>query len=165
MAAVAAVVVFGAAVVLGLLHWILGLVAERQEMSVGGVSTTAISLSAWVGGGALAAFLVLCGALLARVSVTDRPPRRFARVALVGGAVVHAVLGALAVGLVGWTAFTGMMVIFTLIVLTLTLYPAAPPRGPAVAGVAPSGPSGPSGPEIGDGHAETVAQQPAQQRE
>ncbi|WP_207931254.1 hypothetical protein [Streptomyces sp. 8K308] len=123
VAAVAAVVVFGAAAVLGLLQWILGLVADRQEMSVGGVSATTISVSAWVGGAVLAAFLLLCGVLLARVSVTDRPPRRLARVVLVGGAVVHAVFGALAVGLVGWSAFAGLMVVFALIVLTLTLYP------------------------------------------
>ena len=134
----AAVVVFGAAVLLGLLQWILGLVAEKQEMSVGGVSATAISVSAWVGGAVLALFLLLCGVLLARVSVTDRPPRRLARVALVGGAVLHAVLGALAVGLVGWSAFAGLMVVFGLIVLTLTLYPPLP------AGVAVSGP------EVGD---------------
>ncbi|MDT0322354.1 hypothetical protein [Streptomyces millisiae] len=139
VAAVAAVVVFGAAVLLGLLQWILGLVAEKQEMSVGGVSATAISVSAWVGGAVLALFLLLCGVLLARVSVTDRPPRRLARVALVGGAVLHAVLGALAVGLVGWSAFAGLMVVFGLIVLTLTLYPPLP------AGVAAA-----SGPEVGD---------------
>ena len=142
----AAVVVFGAAVLLGLLHWILGLVADRQEMSVGGVSTTTISLSAWVGGAVLALFLLLCGALLVRVSVTDRPPRRLARVALVGSAVLHAVLGALAVGLVGWPAFAGLMVVFALIVLTLTLYPPLPPAAAVV-----------SGPEVGDGNPRPIA--------
>lgn len=146
----AAVVVFGAAAVLGLLQWILGLVADRQEMSVGGVSATTISVSAWVGGAVLAAFLLLCGVLLARVSMTDRPPRRLARVVLVGGAVLHAVFGALAVGLVGWSAFAGLMVVFTLIVLTLTLYP--DPAYPALPGAAAA-----SGPEVGDGDSGAVA--------
>lgn len=44
--------------------------------------------------------------------------------------MVHGVLGALTVGLVGWTAFASMMVVLGLIVLTLVAY-GTRPDGPA----------------------------------
>ncbi|ONK11884.1 hypothetical protein STBA_26200 [Streptomyces sp. MP131-18] len=141
MAAVAAVVVTGGAAVLGLVHWILGLAADRQEMSLGGVSPTAIRAGAWSAGAALAAYLLLCGALLARTAIRDVAPHRVARAALAAAAVLHAVLGALAVGLVGWAAFAVLIVVFGLIMLTLTLYPPPEDAGPAAG----------SGPQVGDG--------------
>jgi hypothetical protein len=51
-----------------------------------------------------------------------RAPGRFARILLISCAVVHGVLGALTVGLVGWLTFAFMMVVIGLIVLTLLAY-------------------------------------------
>jgi len=57
-----------------------------------------------------------------RAAITDRGPGRFARVVLIVCAVVHGVLGALTVGLVGWPAFVFMMIVLGLIVLPLVAY-------------------------------------------
>jgi hypothetical protein len=146
VAAVAAIVLIGGAVVLGMVHLILGLAVDRQEMSVAGLSATVMSVSTWSAGGLLAAFLLLCGAFLVRTSVTDRSPGRFVRALLVGAAVLHAVLATLMVGLAGWLVFAAMMLVFGLIVLTLTMYPAAPP--------AAKPPAPDSDPKIGDGDAQ-----------
>jgi hypothetical protein len=146
VAAAAAAVVMGAAIVLGVVHLILGMAVDRQQMEVAGLSATAMSLGTWIAGGLLAAFLLLCGVLLVRTSVTDRPPGRLVRVLLVGAAVLHAVLATLAVGLAGWVAFGAMMLVFGLIMLTLTMYP---PNAAVL-----------SGPQLGDGDAE-LGEQPA----
>ena len=119
-----AVLLAGAAMGCGLLHWVLGLAVDRHEISIGGMSSRALRTGAYCAGALLAAFLLLCGALLARIAVLDRAPGRAARVALVAAAVLHALFAALAVGLVGWPAFALLMAVFTLLVLTLTLYPA-----------------------------------------
>ena len=42
---------------------------------------------------------------LARIALRDRPPGRFGKILLIVCAVLHGVLGALVVGLVGWPAF------------------------------------------------------------
>jgi hypothetical protein len=139
-------------VVLGLVHWILGLAVDRQEMSVAGLPTTAMSVSTWSAGGLLAAFLLLCGGLLLRTALTDRTPRRLARWVLIGAAGLHAVLASLTVGLVGWAAFAALMVGFGMIVLTLTMYPPDAPVGAGASG----------GPQVGDGDAE-LGEEPAQQ--
>lgn len=121
----AAFLLMAEAVGLGLLHLILGLVVERQEMSLAGISSTTMSLSAWVGGGLLVALFLLCGGVLLGTAIRDRPPRRLLRVVVAAGAGCHLVLGALAVGLIGWAAFAAVMVLFGLIVLALMAYPAA----------------------------------------
>jgi hypothetical protein len=54
---------------------------------------------------------------------------------------VHALLGAFAVGLVGWGAFAALMVIFGLILLTLMTYDRV--EGPATA--EPTKPTKPEG--------------------
>jgi uncharacterized membrane protein len=151
VAAAAAVAALGGAAALGAVHWVMGWAADRQEMSVGGVSPTTLSVAAWSGGAALTAFLLVCGAVLVRTSVTDRPPRRPGRVVLVGGAVLFAVLGALAVGLAGWVAFAVLMAGCVLIALTLTLYPPAP--------------AGLGAPQFGDADAQTVPQELPQERQ
>ncbi|MGP3966993.1 hypothetical protein [Streptomyces sp. 6N223] len=148
VAATAAAVVLAAGVVVGMVHLVLGMAVDRQEMEVAGLSTTAMSLSTWTAGGLLAAFLLLCAGLLGRTCVTDRPPGRGVRALLVGAAALHAVLATLAVGLAGWLVFGGLMLVFGLILLTLTLYPSAPAASTA------------SGPQVGDGDAE-LGEQPA----
>ncbi|WP_344259706.1 hypothetical protein [Streptomyces sodiiphilus] len=145
VAAIAAVMVIGEALALGLLHWVLGLLVDYQQMSLAGLPSSTMSLSAWAGGGLVAGFLLLCAAVLARSAVRDRPPGRWARVALTGAAVLHAVLAALAVGLAGWAVFTVLITVFALLMLVLAVHPqarpdndgAADPDGPPAAAVAP----------------------------
>lgn len=147
------------AVGLAVLHWILGLAVRRQEMSLAGLSTDTMSLSTWIGGALLGAFLLLCAVLLARAALRDRLGGRLVRAALVGALVTQAVLATLSVGLAGWAAFVGLMTVFGLLLLTLSGYPpeAAPAprrarrrpgggRGARAAGSRPVSPPPPPGP-------------------
>ncbi|MFF2374197.1 hypothetical protein ACFVUW_07415 [Streptomyces xiamenensis] len=150
VAAVTAAAVITGAAALGALHWILGIVVDRQRMSLAGVSPTTMTVSTWTAGALLAVFLLLCAAALARTAATDRPPGRYRRAALIGCAVLHAVLGALSAALLGWWVFTAVMTVFGLVVLTLTMYP---PVAPAASSLVP---------QLGDGDAETAEQRPQQ---
>ncbi|MFP8887567.1 hypothetical protein [Streptomyces mangrovi] len=160
VALTAAAVLAAEAAGAGWLHWVLGLMVDRQEMSLAGLDPHLMALSTWTGGVLVGAYLLLCAALLLRTGLADRPPGRLARALLVAAAVVHGVLGALGVGLVGWAAFAAMMLVLGLLVLTLVAYgprgrtkevrePGAPegpdtPEGPEGFGDAPAGPAGPS---------------------
>ncbi|MFF5446138.1 hypothetical protein [Streptomyces sp. NPDC012888] len=124
VAGAAALVLVGEAAVLGLVHLVLGRTTRNQSMSIAGMDPNVMSTATYVMGVGLAAFLLCCAVLLALTALRDRPPGRFARVALVSAAVTHGVLGALSVGLVGWTAFAVTMTILCLVVLTLLLHPA-----------------------------------------
>ncbi|GGR70214.1 hypothetical protein GCM10010252_05470 [Streptomyces aureoverticillatus] len=117
-----AVVLWAEAVGIALLNWFLGLVVDKQDMSMGGLDPHAMSIGAWIAGGLFGLYLALCGLTLARTGARDRAPGRFGKILLISAAVVHALLGAFAVGLVGWTAFFFMMVVLGLIVLTLMAY-------------------------------------------
>ncbi|NIY66141.1 hypothetical protein [Streptomyces malaysiensis] len=141
VAAVAAVTLMLEAVGIALLNWILGLVVDRQQMSMGGIDTDAMSVGTWVAGGLFGLYLLVCGVVLLRTAVRDRAPGRLARILLITCAVVHGLLGAFSVGLVGWPAFAFMMVVLGLIVLTLLGYEAEPAAGPSAetaSGDAPS---------------------------
>lgn len=122
VAVVAAVVLVVEAAGIALLNWILGLMVDRQEMSMGGMDPDAMTVGTWVMGGVFGLYLLGCAAVLLRAAVRDRAPGRFARTALISCAVIHGVLGALSVGLVGWAAFAGLMVVLGLIVLSLLAY-------------------------------------------
>jgi NhaP-type Na+/H+ or K+/H+ antiporter len=122
VAAVAAALLFLEAVGIVLLNMILGIAVDRQHMSLGGLDPDAMSVSTWIGGGLFGLYLAFCGFVLLRGALRDRAPGRFARILLISCAVVHGVLGALTVGLVGWLAFAFMMVVIGLIVLTLLAY-------------------------------------------
>ncbi|CAM5481109.1 hypothetical protein SBADM41S_04046 [Streptomyces badius] len=54
--------------------------------------------------------------------VRDRAPGRAGRIVLIGCAVVHGILGAVTVGLIGWAAGAFVMVVLALLVLTLLSY-------------------------------------------
>ncbi|QES56321.1 hypothetical protein DEJ51_20870 [Streptomyces venezuelae] len=125
VAGLAAVVLVVEAAVLVLVHIVLGRTTANQSMSIAGSDPEVMSKATYAMGAGMGAFLVLCAVLAAVTALRDRPPGRFARVVLIGAAVVHAVLGILVVGLVGWAAFATLMLILSLLVLTLTLYPAA----------------------------------------
>ncbi|TVL88218.1 hypothetical protein CD790_31195 [Streptomyces sp. SAJ15] len=129
---------------IALLNWILGLMVDRQKMSMGGMDPDAMSTGTWVMGGLFGLYLLFCGVALLRTALRDRGPGRLARIALISCAVVHGVLGALTVGLVGWTAFAYLMVVLGLIVLTLLAYDERREPGTAAQDVpAPPGDPGP----------------------
>ncbi|WP_307804954.1 hypothetical protein [Streptomyces sp. VRA16 Mangrove soil] len=119
---VAAIVLFAEALGIVFLNWFLGLVVDHQEMSLAGLDPRAMSIGAWVAGGLFGLYLALCGLVLLRTAVSDRAPGGFGRILLISVAVVHGLLGAFCVGLVGWLAFVGMMVVLGLVVLTLVAY-------------------------------------------
>ncbi|MFF0566636.1 hypothetical protein ACFYT7_03130 [Streptomyces sp. NPDC004041] len=122
VAIVTALVLFGEAVGIVLINAVLATVAENQNMSLAGMDPDAMSTGTWVMGGVSGLLLVLCGLTALIAGIRDRAPGRVGRIALIGCAVVHGVLGAVTVGLVGWAAFGLMMVVLALLVLTLLAY-------------------------------------------
>ncbi|CAM5512422.1 Membrane protein OS=Streptomyces viridochromogenes OX=1938 GN=ACM01_42395 PE=4 SV=1 [Streptomyces viridochromogenes] len=133
---VVAVVLFVEALGVGALNWFLGIVVDRQDMSLAGLDPDVMSVSSKVGGVVFGAYFALCGLVALLVALRDRAPAGFGRVLLISAAVVHALLGAFAWGLVGWTAFLFMVVVFALIVLVLMTYdgqgaPAKPAEAPS----------------------------------
>ncbi|UQX02682.1 hypothetical protein [Streptomyces sp. RerS4] len=117
----AAVLVVEAAVLV-VVHVVLGRTTHNQSMSIAGMDPDLMSAATYGLGAGTGLFLLLCAVLLALAGLRDRPPGRFARALLIAAAVLHVLLGALSVGLVGWGAFTATMLIFCLLVLSLTLY-------------------------------------------
>ncbi|NGO68896.1 hypothetical protein G5C65_11125 [Streptomyces sp. SB3404] len=140
MAAVAALVLALEAVVLTFVNLFLGEVVQEQDMSLGGIDPRAMTASAWVAAAVIGGYLALCAAVLARTAVRDRAPRGFLRIVLISSAVVHGLLGAFSLGLVGWTAFVAMVAVLGLIVWSLTWYGEESPDS--------EGNSAPSGPVI-----------------
>ncbi|MGW0787128.1 hypothetical protein ACWD04_02485 [Streptomyces sp. NPDC002911] len=139
VAFVTAIVLFVEAVGIVIVNGVLATVAGNQSMSLAGMDPDAMVTGTWVMGGASGVLLALCGLVPLLAGIHDRAPGRFARIALIGCAVVHGVLGALAVGLLGWAAFVFLMVVLALIVLTLVAYVRpGPEAGKAVAGQAPA---------------------------
>ncbi|MGW8781517.1 hypothetical protein ACWGNM_26150 [Streptomyces sp. NPDC055796] len=124
VAGLASIVLVAEAAVLVLVHIVLGRTTHNQSMSIAGMDPDVMSTATYAMGAGIGAFLLLCAVLLAVAAVRDRAPGTFARVVLVTAAVTHGVLGALAVGLVGWGAFAALMAILCLLVLTLMLYAA-----------------------------------------
>ncbi|MFJ1926487.1 MULTISPECIES: hypothetical protein [unclassified Streptomyces] len=122
VAFISAIVLFAEAVGVVIVNGVMATFVKNQDMSLAGTDPGAMANGAWVLGGISGLFLLLCGVLLLLTGVRDRAPGRIARVVLIGCAVIHGVLGALAVGLIGWTAFVSMMVVLGLIVLTLVAY-------------------------------------------
>lgn len=138
-----AVVLVLEALAIAFVNWILGLSVRHQKMSMGGLSTDAMAVGSWVGGALFALFLLACAVLAARIAIRDRMAGRVGRIVLIVCAVVHGVVGALVVGLVGWLAFGLLMVVLALLVGTLVMY-APEDGGRATAAPASEGPA--SGP-------------------
>ncbi|AUH44860.1 hypothetical protein CXR04_12550 [Streptomyces sp. CMB-StM0423] len=134
----AAAALFADAVALAVVHFVLGSVVDRQDMSLAGLDSGLMSASTRAAGVAIGLYLLCCGAVALRIAVRDRAPGRAGRTLLVSCAVLHAVLAAVAVGLVGWAAFAGLMVLFGLIVLTLTAEDVPVPRPEGGAEPAPA---------------------------
>lgn len=122
LAIVAAIVLFVEAIGIVLVNGLMATVVDNQSMSLAGLDPDAMSTGAWVVGGVFGCYLALCGLFLLLTGIRDRAPIKAGRVLLVSAAIAHALLGAVAVGLVGWAAFAFLMVVLALIVLTLLMY-------------------------------------------
>ncbi|MFJ2089730.1 hypothetical protein ACIOEW_10710 [Streptomyces sp. NPDC087901] len=142
VAFIAALVLFAEAVGIVIINVVLGTVVKNQDMSLAGTDPGVMSKGTWALGGVSGLFLVLCGVLILLAGIRDRAPGRIARIVLISCAVIHGVLGALTVGLVGWSAFVVMMVVLGLVVWTLVAYGPAD-RQPATA-VEPEQPTAPA---------------------
>lgn len=142
VALAAAVVLILEAFGIVLLNWILSIVVDRQQMSLAGLQPRAMSTGSWIGGGLFGVYLLFCAGIMIRTALRDRAPVGFTRIVLISAAVVHGLLGAFAVGLVGWVAFLAMMLVLGLIVLVLMAYgeERLPQDGDAGAEGAPNGP-------------------------
>ncbi|MEU5917850.1 hypothetical protein [Streptomyces sp. NPDC047141] len=107
---------------------------EAQSMSLDGMDPDAMVKGTWGLGIASGVALVVCALVALVAGVRDRRPGRFGRGLLIGCAVVHGVLGAVAVALLGWTAFAFLVAVLGLVVLTLVAYgkETAAPDGRAV---------------------------------
>ena len=152
VAVVTAFVLFAEGLGIAGLQWFLGTVVDRQKMSLAGLDPDAMSVSTKAGGVVFGLYFVFCGVIALLVAVRDRPAAGLGKILLISVAVVHGLLGALTVGLVGWGAFAFMMAVLGLVLLTLMTYDRqdgvadAVPGGSGDAG-GPGGPSGPGGPE------------------
>ncbi|MEU9030247.1 hypothetical protein AB0D46_22520 [Streptomyces sp. NPDC048383] len=122
VAGLAAVVLVAEAALLVLVHLVLGLTTANQSMSIAGSDPELMSTATYAMGAGVGAFLLLCAVVLAVAAVRDRSPGRFGRVLLIVAAVLHALLGTLAVGLAGWPVWGALMLVLCLLVLCLLLY-------------------------------------------
>ncbi|MFK4545095.1 FtsH-binding integral membrane protein [Streptomyces tendae] len=121
---IVAVVLFVEAVGVAALNWFLGIVVDRQDMSLAGLDPHMMSLSSKIGGIVFGLYFALCGLVALLVAVRDRAPAGVGRILLISAAVVHGLLGAFTWGLVGPGAFIFMIVVLGLIVLLLMTYDA-----------------------------------------
>ncbi|MBO0917747.1 hypothetical protein [Streptomyces laculatispora] len=122
VAFIAAIVLFAEAVGIVIINGVMATFVKNQDMSLAGMDPGVMANGTWATGGVFGLFLLLCGVLILLSGIRDRAPGRIARIVLICCAVIHGVLGALTVGLVGWAAFAFMMVVLGLIVLTLVAY-------------------------------------------
>ncbi|GGV54771.1 hypothetical protein GCM10010293_68860 [Streptomyces griseoflavus] len=117
-----ALVLFAEALGIAAVNWFLGVVVDRQDMSLAGLDPHMMSVSSKAGGVVFGLYFALCGLTALLVALRDRAPAGAGKVLLVSAAVVHALLGAFAWGLIGWTAFLFMVAVLALIVLLLMTY-------------------------------------------
>jgi hypothetical protein len=128
VAVVAAIVLLVEAVGIVAINGVLATFVERQSMSVADLDSDAMVTGTWAMGVVLGLYFAACGVVLLLTGARDRAPGRVARILLISCAIMHGVLGALTVGLVGWNAFAFMMVVLGLIVLMLVAYGSQAPR-------------------------------------
>ncbi|QHA09850.1 hypothetical protein GQF42_27160 [Streptomyces broussonetiae] len=132
-----AVVLLAEAVFIAALNWFLGVVVDRQDMSLAGLDPSTMATSSKIGGVLFGLYFALCALVAVLVAIRDRAPAGFGRVLLISVAVVHGLLGAFAWGLVGWTAFLFMVVVLGLVVLLLMTYDRDGGPQPAASGGRP----------------------------
>ncbi|MFJ5780436.1 hypothetical protein [Streptomyces sp. NPDC093094] len=151
-----AVVLLAEGLGIAAVNWFLGVVAERQHMSLAGLDPDVMSLSSKIGGVLFGLYFLLCAYVALLVALRDRAPAGFGRVVLVSAAVVHGLLGAVAWGIVGRGAFVSMAVVLALIVLLLMTYDRTENTG-ADAGTGPETGPGPAAPAAGPGPMDKAA--------
>jgi hypothetical protein len=139
VATAGALVLLVEAVGIVLLHIFLSMVVDEQQMSMGGLEPRSMSMSAVIAGGLFGAYLVVCALVLLRTAIRDRAPAGVLRILLISAAVVHGLLGAASIGLVGWVAFLFMMVVLGLIVWSLLAYSIEEPSAEETSETAPPG--------------------------
>ncbi|MEU8759880.1 hypothetical protein [Streptomyces sp. NPDC048659] len=122
IALVTAAVLFLEAPGIVALNAVMARFVKAQSMSLDGLHPDAMYAGTWALGLGSGALLLLCGLVPLIAALRDRRPGRAGRALLIGCAVVHGVLGAVTVGLLGWGAFAFMMLVVGLIVLTLVAY-------------------------------------------
>ncbi|MFI5793306.1 hypothetical protein [Streptomyces sp. NPDC051677] len=121
---IVAVVLFAEALGIAALNWFMGVVVDRQDMSLAGLDPNVMATSSKVGGIVFGLYFAGCGVVALLVAVRDRAPAGLGRVLLISVAVVHGLLGAFAWGLLGVPQFLFMVVVLALIVLLLMTYDA-----------------------------------------
>lgn len=104
------------------LNWFLGEVVRRQQMSLAGLPYRGMQFSTWGLAAVVLLYLLVCAFILLSAAIGDRDITGLRRILLIVAAVVHGVLGALCVSLVGWTAFAFMVVVLGLIVFCLVAF-------------------------------------------
>jgi hypothetical protein len=149
---IVAMVLFVEALGVAALNWFLGMVVDRQDMSLAGLDPDVMSTSSKIGGIVFGFYFAFCGLVALLVALRDRRPAGLGRILLISAAVVHGLLGAFAWGLMGWPQFLFMVVVLALIVLLLMTYdgqessPAAEPQDSV-----PGGEGGAGSPAEGGG--------------
>lgn len=119
---VVAIVLLAEAFFIAALNWFLGVVVDRQDMSLAGLDPSVMATSSKIGGVVFGLYFALCALVAVLVAIRNRAPAGFGRVLLISVAVVHGLLGAFAWSMVGWTAFLFLMVVLGLVVLLLMTY-------------------------------------------
>ncbi|MFD0145990.1 MULTISPECIES: hypothetical protein [unclassified Streptomyces] len=122
IALVTAGVLFLEAPAIVALNAVMARFVEAQSMSLDGLDPDAMVTGTWVLGIVSGVLLALCATVALLAGVRDKRPGRAGRALLIGCAVVHGLLGAVTVGLIGWGAFAFMTVVLGLVVLTLVAY-------------------------------------------
>lgn len=170
---IVAIVLFVEGLGVAALQWFMGVVVDRQDMSLAGLDPDVMSTSSKAGGIVFGLYFVFCGVVALLVALRNRPPAGLGRVALISVAVVHGLLGAVAWGLLGVPQFIFMIVMLALIVLLLMTYdgqpaagqpaPAQGPGGPTDGAAADGGPAAPPEAPAAPGEATAGAGGPATQ--
>nr|WP_043227011.1 hypothetical protein [Streptomyces sp. NRRL F-5193] len=121
----AAVLLVEAPAIVGL-NAVMAKFVEVQSMSLDGLDPDHMVTGTWALGIGSGVALLFCALAALVTGIRDRRPGRLARGLLIGCAVVHGLLGAVAAALVGWTAFAVLMAVVALVVLTLVMYDKEP---------------------------------------
>jgi hypothetical protein len=126
----AAVLLLLEAVAIAAVNWVMGIVVDHQNMSLG----------TWIAGGVFGLFLVAICVRLFLAAFRERALGRLGRALVITGIFVNAVVGMIAVGIIGWEVFAFAMVELGLLVLSLMV------AGEDEAPVEPLDSSAPPGP-------------------
>jgi hypothetical protein len=128
-------------VAIGAVNWVLGIVVDRQDMSLGGSDPGVTSVGAWTAGAVLVLFLAVVAVLLLVAGVRNRPLGRIARILVIVCAVFDAVVGIIAAGVIGWAIFAFTMIELGLLVLSLLMIDEEQDKGGTTLDGAPASPS------------------------